>query len=105
MQQNGYTMVEIRQTMPNLSEATKLFREEVAKGNIVHDGNPLLRWCIANAIQIIDSKENLMISKRKAIDTRRVDLLTATITALVRIESVREASKIAAYVQSENFGF
>ena len=105
MQDDGYTMVEIRQTMPNLSEATKLFRELVASGKIVHDGSPLLRWCISNAVQIVDSKENLMISKRKAVDTKRVDLLTALITALVRLPVLREMSNYAEYVNSEDFGF
>jgi phage terminase large subunit-like protein len=91
--------------MASLSEATKLFRELVASGKVVHDGSPLLRWCISNAVQIIDSKENLMISKRKAVDTKRVDLLTAIITALVRVQVLREASNFSAYVKSDDFGF
>jgi len=105
MQDDGYSMVEIRQTMASLSEATKLFRELVASGKLVHDGSPLLRWCISNAVQIIDSKENLMISKRKAVDTKRVDLLTAIITAMVRVQVLREASDFSKYVMSDDFGF
>jgi len=105
MQDDGYSMVEIRQTMASLSEATKLFRELVASGKLVHDGSPLLRWCISNAVQIIDSKENVMISKRKAVDTKRVDLLTAIITALVRVQVLREASDFSEYVKSDDFGF
>jgi phage terminase large subunit-like protein len=105
MQDDGYSMIEIRQTMASLSEATNLFREMVASGKIVHDGSPLLRWCISNAVQIVDTKENIMISKRKAVDTKRVDLLTAIITALVRLPVLREASSFAEYVKSDEFGF
>lgn len=91
-QNDGYTTVEVRQTIPSLSEPTKLFRELVAGGKVVHDGNPVLRSHIANAIQITDSKENIMITKKFAGATKRVDLLAAAITALTRIASLREAS-------------
>ena len=91
-QEDGYTTVEVRQTVPSLSEATKLFRELVISGKLVHDGSPVLRSHVANAIQITDSKENIMITKKFAGSTKRVDLLAAAITALTRITSLREAS-------------
>jgi len=46
-----------------------------------------------------------MISKRKAVDTKRVDLLTAIITAMVRVQVLREASDFSKYVMSDDFGF
>jgi phage terminase large subunit-like protein len=91
-EERGYTRVEVRQTMPSLSEATKYLRELVISGNFVHDGNPLLRAHVANAIQITDSKENIMITKKFAGDTKRVDLLAASITALIRVAALREAT-------------
>lgn len=90
-QDDGYTTVEVRQTMPSLSESTKLLRELVISGKFVHDGNPVLRAHIANAIQITDSKENIMITKKFAGSTKRVDLLAAGITALTRLPALREA--------------
>jgi phage terminase large subunit-like protein len=87
----GRETVEVRQTIPSLSEATKLFRELLISRKIVHDGNPLLRAHLANARIIIDSKENIMVTKKNAGDTKRVDLLAATITALTRISALREA--------------
>lgn len=105
MQDQGYTTVEIAQTMKLLSEPTKLFRELVATGQIVHDGSPLLKWCAFNAVQIVDTKENIMLSKKRAGDNRRIDLLAATITALVRIQSLRDAVDYAAYIKSADFGF
>jgi phage terminase large subunit-like protein len=91
MQEKGYKLVEIRQTMQNLSEPTKLLREMVISGKIVHDGSPLLRSHIVNALQITDSKENIMITKKNASDTKRIDLLAAGITAMVRMPALREA--------------
>lgn len=104
MQELGYSVVEIRQTMANLSEATKLFRELVAQGKIVHDGSPLLKWCVGNAVQIVDTKENIMLSKKKAGDTRRIDLIAALINALVRIQPLRDAVNYSEYIKSDEFG-
>jgi len=91
-QDDGYKTVEVRQTMLGLSESTKLLRELVIAGKLVHDGSPILRAHIANAIQITDAKENIMITKKYAGSTKRVDLLAAAITPLTRIASLREAS-------------
>lgn len=88
---DGYTCIEIRQGVQTLSEPTKLFRELVADGRIVHDGSPVLKWCAGNAVQIQDSNENIKISKKYANDTKRIDLLAAVINALVRIQSLKDA--------------
>jgi phage terminase large subunit-like protein len=104
-QKLGYTTVEIRQTMANLSEATKLFRELVSEKKLVHDGSPLLKWCVGNAVQIVDSKENIMLSKKNAGDVRRIDLLAALINALVRIQPLKEAVNYSDYLNSDEFGF
>ena len=90
-QEKGRETVEVRQQMPSLTAATKLFRELVVSGRLIHDGSPLMRDHVANAIQITDSKENIMITKRYAGDTKRVDLLAASITALTRLPALREA--------------
>jgi len=105
LQDLGYTTVEISQWMKVLSEPTKLFREMVATGQIVHDGSPLLKWCAGNAVQIVDTKENIMLSKKKAGDNRRIDLLAAIITALVRVQALRDAVDYAQYIKSDDFGF
>jgi phage terminase large subunit-like protein len=89
---DGYTCIEIRQGVQTLSEPTKLFRELMADGKIVHDGSPVLKWCVGNAVQIQDSNENIKISKKYANDTKRIDLLAAVINALVRIQSLKDAN-------------
>jgi len=93
MQDDGYTCIEVRQGMRTLSEPTKLFREMVASGKIVHDGSPLLKSAVANAMQETDKNENIMLTKKNASDTKRIDPLAAVIDALVHVQDLKEASR------------
>jgi len=90
MMADGYTCIEVRQGVKTLSEPTKTFRELVASGQIIHDGSPLLKWCLANAVTETDSNENIKLSKRNASDTKRIDLMAATINAIVRLPALKE---------------
>jgi phage terminase large subunit-like protein len=100
----GYTTIEVRQWMSSLNEPTKLFRDSVADGSLVHDGSPLLTWAVGNAQEIVDTKENIMISKKNAGDTKRVDPLAAVLDGLFRIQPLREMMKYQEYVNSDEFG-
>lgn len=90
---DGYTCIEIRQGVQTLSEPTKLFRELVADGKIVHDGSPVLTWCVGNAVQTQDNNENIKITKKNVNDTKRIDLLAAVINAMVRYQSLKDANR------------
>jgi len=74
-------MCEVRQGAKTLSEPTKKFRELVLQGKIIHNGNPLLIWCLSNAIEVIDAGENIRLSKSYKSDTQRIDLVSAIINA------------------------
>jgi len=78
----GYEVIDIRQGIKTLSEPTKVFREEVYKGNVEHDNNPVLSWGLGNAIVKTDQNENIMLDKQKSID--RIDPAAATMNAMVR---------------------
>lgn len=78
----GYEVIDIRQGIKTLSEPTKVFREEVYKGNVEHDNNPVLSWALGNAIVKTDQNENIMLDKQKSID--RIDPAAATMNAMVR---------------------
>jgi phage terminase large subunit-like protein len=101
----GYTVIEVRQGMRTLSEPTKLLRDLVASGKLVHDGSPLLKWCIFNAVNETDKNENIMLTKKNAGDTKRIDLAAAVIDALSEIQSLRDAVAFDSYVKSDEFGF
>jgi phage terminase large subunit-like protein len=77
-------MIEIRQGVQTLSEPTKKFREMILQGKVVHDGNPLLTWCLSNALEVTDNNGNIKLSKKHKDDSQRIDLAAAVINALVR---------------------
>jgi phage terminase large subunit-like protein len=87
LEADGYKrdqMVEVRQGAITLSEPTKFFRELVLQGKFIHDGSPLLTWCVSNAYEIIDSNGNIKLSKKNKDAKQRIDLLAAIINALSR---------------------
>jgi phage terminase large subunit-like protein len=104
LQADGYTCVEIRQGVRTLSEPTKLLREHIAQGKLVHDGSPLLRWCLANAVVEQDSNENIKLSKRTATDTQRIDLASAMINALARLAVLKGYQDISNDILNEGWG-
>jgi phage terminase large subunit-like protein len=93
LQREGVTIVQIRQGVQTLSEPTKRLRDLVASGDVTHDGNPLLTWCLENAREVQDNNENIKLSKKNASDTKRIDLAAAAINALVRLDALREACR------------
>lgn len=84
LEAEGRTCVEIRQGVQTLSTPTKFFRELVLQGRIVHDGSPLLTWCLSNAVEVVDNNGNIKLSKKHKDDSQRIDLAAAVINAMVR---------------------
>jgi phage terminase large subunit-like protein len=78
----GFDPVEIPQSIKHLGEPTKRFREEVYKGNVIHENDPLLAWAIGNAITKQDDQENIMLSKKRS--RNRIDPIAAVINAFAR---------------------
>ena len=88
----GYICVEIRQGVQTLSEPTKRFREMVLQGQIVHDGSPLLTWCLTNAVEIVDNNGNIKLSKKLTDDSQRIDLAAAIMNAMVRLDALEDSN-------------
>ncbi|WP_141434392.1 terminase large subunit [Bacillus sp. 03113] len=82
MEGEGYTVVEIRQGIKSLGEATKDFREQVYQGNLEHDDSPVLSFAMGNAVTRSDPNDNIMLDKAKS--TERIDPAAATINSHVR---------------------
>lgn len=97
IQRNGITRVSVPQRMAKLSEPTKFFKKIVLEGNLVHDGSPLLTWCVSNAVAKTDDQENIMLSKKNRSDTQRIDLLAASINAFSRAITVLKPKKSIFY--------
>lgn len=78
----GFTMVDIPQTMRHLSEATKTFESLIVSGELAHGGHPVLRWMASNAAVVRDTKDNLMLAKDRS--TEKIDGIAASINGLSR---------------------
>lgn len=76
---NDYDIVDVKMTYKNFSPCIKKFREKVYEGNVSHEYNPIMNFCVANAITKQDLQENILLDKKKS--TNRIDLLVATIIA------------------------
>jgi len=82
LQKRGYTVVEITQGIRTLSLPTKDLRERVLKGQVIHDGSPVLTWAMGNAIERSDHNGNIMLDKQKSRE--RIDPVAALMNAHAR---------------------
>lgn len=82
LQKLGYTVVEITQIPRILSEPTKDFRERVLRGEIIHDGSPVMAWAMSNAVERADHNGNIMLDKAKSRE--RIDPVVALMNAHAR---------------------
>lgn len=73
-------LIEFGQGYRDMSPAVEQFESDLLAGALVHDGNPVLTWCAANAVVVEDDAGNRKLSKRKA--TGRIDGVVAAIMAV-----------------------
>jgi phage terminase large subunit-like protein len=79
---NGVPIVEVPQTTAHLSAASKALETLILNGRLRHDGNPVMRWCVANCVVDTDANGNLRPSKKRS--TEKIDGVSATVSALAR---------------------
>lgn len=77
---DGFDMLPVGQGYASLSGPAKLLEAHVAGRFIHHDGNPVLRWMVANAVAEMDPAGNVKPSKAKS--TERIDGVAAWCDAL-----------------------
>ena len=74
-----FDVVDVKMTYKNFSPAIKRFRELVYDGKVLHEYNPILNFCVANAITKSDLQENILLDKKRS--PNRIDLLVSAIIA------------------------
>ena len=79
---HGMPMVEHRQGYASMSESSKEFEKLVISEKLMHDGNPVLRWCVDNLAIKTDPAGNIKPAKDQA--TERIDAAIASIMAIGR---------------------
>ncbi len=80
------TLAEFGQGFRDMTGAIEAFETELLNGNLVHNGNPVLTWCAANAVIVEDDAGNRKLSKAKA--TGRIDCVLAGIMAFGKSQTV-----------------
>ena len=80
LKRDGMPAEEYRQTVPNMSEATKTLDALMREGRVHHPGNAVLNWMIGNVVGHYDAKEN--VYPRKELPGNKIDGAIALIMGL-----------------------
>ena len=80
LQRDGYPSEEFRQTVANMSEATKTLDALMREQRIHHPGNAVLNWMVGNVVGHFDAKDN--VYPRKELPANKIDGAIAVIMAL-----------------------
>lgn len=89
-----YNLVEIQQSIKQLSPYAKAFEEEVLAGNIV-DGNKVAKWAANNCQVYIDPNGNLKPIKIDANkESRHIDSVITTLMGVGRIKNLIDNGEI-----------
>jgi phage terminase large subunit-like protein len=82
LDKKGFPMIEHRQGFASMSNPMKRVEELVAKGELIHGGNPVLTWQVGNVHRDEDASENIKPNKKRS--TGRIDAAVAMIMAVGR---------------------
>lgn len=80
LQNEGMTMHPFGQGYASMSTPTKAFEAGVLSRQVVHDGNPVLRWMLSNVAIARDPSGNIKPDKSKS--SQKIDGISAAIMAL-----------------------
>lgn len=81
-EEDGFTMVLMRQGMLSMNEPTKLLLRLLLDGRLRHGGHPVLRWMACNAAGQTDAAGN--VKPDKAASAEKIDGIVALIMGLGR---------------------
>ena len=90
--EDGLTMVEVNQTVRNMSEAMKETEALIVDGRLHHDSNPILDWMASNVTAKVDRHDNVFPQKEHA--DNKIDGLVALFIAMNRALVHRDDSSI-----------
>jgi phage terminase large subunit-like protein len=80
LERDGVPVIAVPQTMANLTTPSKALETLILSGKLHHDGHPILRWCVANAVADVDGNGNVKPSKKRSRE--KIDGVSALVTAL-----------------------
>ncbi len=90
--QEGLPVVEMAQSVRNLSEPMKEVEALTLARRLWHDGNAAMTWMVGNVVARVDAKEN--VYPRKERDENKIDGAVALIMAMARALQMQEPTQI-----------
>jgi phage terminase large subunit-like protein len=94
----GVPMVEVRQTVQNLSEPLKTLMAWNLQGKLTHDANPAMDWMMSNVVGHFDAKEN--VYPRKERPEQKIDGPVALLIAMNRALSNEPKPDISEFLNN-----
>jgi len=85
----GLPVVEYGNTVLTMSEPMKELDALIRSGRIIHNGDPVLAWAIANVTGKIDAKDN--VYPRKESEANKIDPVVSLLFALGRAMTRKDA--------------
>jgi phage terminase large subunit-like protein len=82
LQREGLPVVEYRNTVLTMSEPMKELDALIRSGRIIHNGDPVLAWAIANTTGKIDKKDNVFPNKESPAN--KIDPVVSALMAIGR---------------------
>jgi phage terminase large subunit-like protein len=92
MEDEGFTVVDVRPSTLNFSEPMKWLEAFVAEGRFHFDGDPVLTWMIGNTVVKPNHKDE--IYPRKLRDANKIDGVVALIMAINRLMATADTGSI-----------
>lgn len=94
-EQDGVNVMELQQGFLSLSDPTKELEALVLSRRLRHDGNPVLSWCVLNAVAEKDAAGNVKLSKKKS--RLKIDCAAALVDAIAGMLSAGPAAGPSVY--------
>lgn len=80
LEQEGIRSARFGQSCNMFNAPIGEFKAAMSEGRILHDGNPLLRWCIGNAVLTRNAQDQVMFAKRDS--SEKIDAAVSTVMAM-----------------------
>lgn len=94
LSKEGVPVIEVMQSVTQLSEPMKWIEALVLAGKLHHDGNPCMSWMVSNVTARVDAKDNIF--PRKDRPEMKIDGLVAALNAM-RVAMMEEESTTSVY--------
>ena len=80
----GLPMIKFGQGIMSMSGPSKSFEKLIKGGQLVHGGDPVMKWMVSNCVVFTDVNDNIKV--RKETHSNKIDGVIASIMALARLE-------------------